>query len=1161
MAALLSLGPTLVLAQQAPAQNAASDTEAPATGANAKKAEATKKRLADDLKKKSDSAKTEDSEGKEKDVIEMSPFVVNSENNRGYEATSAMSGSRLNTKLDDIAASVSVVTKEQLTDFAATDINDIFAMEVGTEGTRTYTANGSDGRGDVDAVAQNPNSANRIRGLGSANMAVGNFAMSNQVAIDTYNIDAVEISRGSNSSIFGVSEGGGTVNLIPATANLSKSKTSLGTSYSSYGTIRSTIDVGRPIIKDMLAVRVIGLAENKGYRREPAYDKTRRINLLVQFRPFKGTTIRASYEKFKEDYSRPNSSTPTDYMSLWESAGRPSYDPTTNVWRYTNASGQVVTGTQATSNSGTTAFPSGVWLTGLGSTRVRGTMWVDQGKVDFFSPTFWTEPTAFGADSKPTAGTNREIVVFGTPVNWGVPAQYVGGIGYTAVPASTNKSFYDYTDINLAALNSGYKRAEYSRVELEQYFINTDRHILATLVGLQKEQINDVSRNFVGSGGDGISLTILPDVNEKYPDGTPNPHFGAPYIGALSPQVFRRPLVNTTAKTNVAYQLDLSKERNFLRWFGRHRLLGYAEYNQRQFSPNGLRYHDQISTNFTDRIVPARNGNSTWQMAPIGASNNGAQFFTHYYLGDSSGGNVDYASAAPNYGNGLVYRRWGSLNTDVRNNRWYSENVDVDSVYFSQGTQQVQTRTKGYVYQGFFLGERIIPTYGERKDKIRSRDNIAQPAGATDYNGFVTDESFLWEYAGSPWLVRDKATQAREISGKTRTKGIVVKPFTWLSLRYNQSNSFYPMDYGIDLENNPVPNPNGKTKDYGFSLNLFKNKLVLRVTRFESFTKDARGNISTTANRITNMDFDIDPATNGSHFDLEDWLTGQFALVDGFDSTANGTAEQQARWLNQAHSYMKMDQSFIDMQRLYSSSRAMTSDASSKGVEVELNYNPTRYWTMKLTGGKQEAMNDNIAGSWQRYRDARLPIWQSIISPYTDPTTGTRMRYWTDLVDGGQVARDYFGSAIDAPMRLNYALQGKPVPQNRKYKFNYMTNFRLSGITSHHIWKNVSVGGRVSWEDRGSIGFLGGEPDSDGIVRQYDANRPVWDSSHKYVDLFTGYDFRMWRDRVRARVQLNVRNVFEDGRLQAYEANPDGTPRRFRIIDPREFILSVNFDI
>ena len=50
-------------------------------------------------------------------------------------------------------------------------------------------------------------------------------------------------------------------------------------------------------------------------------------------------------------------------------------------------------------------------------------------------------------------------------------------------------------------------------------------------------------------------------------------------------------------------------------------------------------------------------------------------------------------------------------------------------------------------------------------------------------------------------------------------------------------------------------------------------------------------------------------------------------------------------------------------------------------------------------------------------------------------------------------------------------------------------------------------------------------------------------------------------DKVTANIQHNVRNVTENGRLQAISARPDGVSTAFRIIDPRLFILSVSFDL
>ena len=46
-----------------------------------------------------------------------------------------------------------------------------------------------------------------------------------------------------------------------------------------------------------------------------------------------------------------------------------------------------------------------------------------------------------------------------------------------------------------------------------------------------------------------------------------------------------------------------------------------------------------------------------------------------------------------------------------------------------------------------------------------------------------------------------------------------------------------------------------------------------------------------------------------------------------------------------------------------------------------------------------------------------------------------------------------------------------------------------------------------------------------------------------------------------ATFQFNVRNLQEGGRLQAIGVDPDGTPKTYRIVDPRQFILTATFDL
>lgn len=81
------------------------------------------------------------------------------------------------------------------------------------------------------------------------------------------------------------------------------------------------------------------------------------------------------------------------------------------------------------------------------------------------------------------------------------------------------------------------------------------------------------------------------------------------------------------------------------------------------------------------------------------------------------------------------------------------------------------------------------------------------------------------------------------------------------------------------------------------------------------------------------------------------------------------------------------------------------------------------------------------------------------------------------------------------------------------------------------------------------------------MIRSLDKNKPVYDKARAYFDFFASYGFRFHNNKIRGNVQLNVRNAFEGGRLQAIGVNPNGQPYNFRIIDPRQFILTTTFDL
>src|SRR5688572_16356849 len=264
-------------------------------------------------------------------VVQLSPFEV-VDNNKGYYAPNTMSGTRLNSRLEDLGASISVVTKEQMQDFALLDMNDIFNYEASTEGTGNYTDFVFNRNGEPESMTQlQPEIANRIRGVGNANTTLGNFETSGRVPIDPIGIDSVEISRGPNSSIFGIGSVAGTVNAVPSSANLTRNFSRVSARVDSFEGYRGTVDLNRVLLRDKLALRGSAVYQHDGFDLKPSGLDTVRLNGMVRYRPFKKTMISGSYTNFKMHGNRPNVTPPRELISGWLTEGKPTWDPVTHT--------------------------------------------------------------------------------------------------------------------------------------------------------------------------------------------------------------------------------------------------------------------------------------------------------------------------------------------------------------------------------------------------------------------------------------------------------------------------------------------------------------------------------------------------------------------------------------------------------------------------------------------------------------------------------------------------------------------------------------------------------------------------------------------------------------------------------------------------------------
>jgi outer membrane receptor protein involved in Fe transport len=1064
-------------------------------------------------------------------VIELSPFEVSAGSDRGYHASNSLSGTRLNSKLEDLASSISVVTKQQLLDTAALDINDIFLYEANTEGTGNFTAFSVGRNGDVnDSVQSDPMNANRVRGIDSANIARDGFAGNSRIPIDTYNIDAVEISRGPNSNIFGLGNASGTVNLVRSQANLTRQTTQATLRADSYGGYRTSLDVNRPVFRDKLAVRVNAVYESKGFVRDPSAEITRRAQGMFTYRPFKNTTLRGSYETYHNFARRPNSLTPRDTTTYWNAAGRPTWDPTTQRVTLNGVQPSTV---YPQSQDG--SLPPGLISQGTGFYNRPGFF------IDRTGPALYTVNRTSTTNSPGGANTNVRYLESATDI-----LRLRGStMPLFTAPGISDKSLYDWEEINYVAPNYNKDKADIYSVTLEQFFLNTPRQILAARVGWYMEDVDNYSRNFIG----GNSSVLYIDVNEKLLDGRSNPYFLRPYLGASEPTIFNRPERNDNVRAELAYQLDLTREKggagNILRWLGKHRAAGYNE--TRLISTGTYRYREQIIDDHP------------WLSNTNRQSNVQARGYFKYYVGDNNGGNIDYAPPEL-YGLGGNYNfYWFNGATQ----QWVNEPVVFGETGFTPSDRtRREVRSQGLTLQSFLLEERVVTTLGWRHDKNRSRNSngaTVDPAtGLLNYDALDTWGLFT------------------EREGSTKTRGVVVRPFRgWqaidsraesgsgvtrafadfirsLNFHYNESDTFQPARAQYSLFGELLPDPRGTGKDYGVSFSLFSGKFVAKINRYDNKQQYSRGgDAGIVATRANRLDFGSDG------FNLEDQATTWMASLH-----PEWTAAQQRQ---EVYKILQLPGGFIE--EVSSRSVAETQDVASKGIEIELNYNPSNFWTLRANIAQQKTIDSNMSPNIQRYFDERLPVWTSVRVPTDRLPDGTQLPnagnpWWTTSYGSAGTARAFYEGVVLAPYKLAVANQGKPRSQVREWRFNASTSYNLAGMFPDHKWlKATRVGGSMRWEDKAAIGFLGAAPDADGVIRVLDKGKPVYDEARSYFDLFVAHQVRFNQNKMRALVQLNVRNAFENGRLQPIGVNPDGQPYIYRIIDPRQFILSVTFDL
>lgn len=1165
---------------------------------------------------------------KDEEVIVLTPFTVDASRDTGYYAENTLAGSRLRTNIGDLAAAITVVTKQQLEDTASLDINDVFRFEASTEGSGSYTPVVTDRGTMKDTVAgytlgndggtTTNAQSNRVRGLGAPDAAMNFYATSNRIPFDSYNTQSVEINRGPNSMLFGLGTPSGIVNQTTAQAAVNKDTNTVVFRTDSNGTARGSIAINRTLIKDKLAVYFAMLYDNKQFERRPSYDLFRRQYGAITYRPFQKTIIRAFAENYINNANRPNALTPRDFVTPWLQAGRPAYDPiartitkldTNQVYGpyvlYGNSPGRdplIPVGA-----AGLTSTTSPGYLTGIGfESGARPVQRIDNGNaVDYFQRQlqFYRPAYANPALTLPTPTTigyvlndpryavadrqwsgSAALPAPTTTLN-GLPATY----GSWQNPGITDQSIYDWTKYNTLQSNFAETKARNYNIEVEQQILEN----LYLSAGWFQQKI-DSNENYSISQTTGATVQI--DTNVNLVTGGKNPYFGLPYLTDSAPDTFKVPETTDNYRIMLAYDLDLTKRNNWVKWFGRHRFL--AMWSEQDLQRRTERWRESWDTGDADgrlRYLPnpltanyATNANiiSLWDTTSLNRS---------YYLASPGDAQAKVSHSLGFWGN----RGWElPYNTDItvfdQNTAVAGKvNMTIANHFADNGSFRFKRDLKSYNLsaQSNLWNDRLITTAGWRRDKLAiSRTNTGIFKQADGTNSVALTRAQIFDAAGyaNYDVVMSRWAPAQRYEFDTKTYGAAFRPFKgWdgieksaaqgnflgklakgITFYYNASDNWNPPNSVVtDYSRNELATPTGEDKEIGVGFSLMDGKLVARVNWFETQNHAERTGIAGTL--ITRLAY-------GDTTLMRPWAESVVRIRHGANPLTNtnwnnNTTVDVSGGTNLQEVFALMQ---LPVEYYAGLSPGATQESIAKGTELTLTYNPNRNWTMKLSGSKNETTFSKVAPEYDSWLAIRMPVWTSAvaseIADFRDAngTDYSLKNFWSSYgytsaarlsnTDGNTNAQNYFNNTVVSQVGLAKSLEGAVSANQRKYSFSFLTNYKFT----QGKLKGWSAGGNVRWNSKGAVGYYGraADPRAPQVINAVDITRPIYlDNGQWYVNLSVAYSRKVFSDKVKLTVQLNVDNVLEDGRLDPIAVNYDGSPWAFRIIDPRKFILTTTF--
>ena len=1000
----------------------------------------------------------------EEKPLELSPFVIAESSETGWVATETLAGSRLRTNFKDVPNQIETFTMEFMQDLGVTTIDQALIYSANTENKEDYMP------ATPGNAVSSPGAGGRVRGIGSGTLSRNFFQVHNPT--DNFNLERATIAAGPNAILFGLGSPAGILDATPARAQM-RNKYGFSLQYDSENSKRGTFDANNVIWRDKLAVRLMGMSKREYTMKRPNLDRDDRIYGALTFQPFKNTTIILQGER--------------DHRS-WNRAGRIAPSESITPWLFANT----------VPGSGYTA-PRPVYdnrsFTGIANNRI-------------FNQAGEPPVLTQGGVPVPLMSWRNSVVVRNPNTLPGVDPTFDASINHTIKDAS----IFPF-DVNIVGESRTTKMGAYTKTAIIEQKLATNWFLE---LAYNREDAYDHRFNAGGAAGSSdFGLNV--DANQFLPGTTtPNPNLGKFFFqgGAGNDLDFYD---RDDWRATMSYELDagrkLANRGWWGKWLGRHRMSGLytgakEEYRgQQNFERKIL--DDPVIPGVTLRARTFQNWATHASRVPV---------YRHYY---------DHPYD-PTRAHGPMEGTWTLTDANGRPFELAQYETpyraaDGKRLAAAQVAQGALNKTSAMIFawQGFFLPDRerrdrLVLTYGYRKDTARAAtlDNASQ---LQDFSGLFP---VFWD--------ANFADYGPKQSGINRNYGIVARPLRWLTLFYNQSSTFDLNIGRYDPFGNDIPGAGGEGKDYGIRLDLWHDKVSLRLNKYENSIGPQRA--SNTINMLRDPFFNVEQRVRV--------LDPNIATINVVDGNMRG------------YRVAGRPNYFI------------MSDSASEGYEAEINITPVRNWNIRINGARAKAVESNIGLPWFEWEKLRKPVWESVVAKNGEvdaqgrPVTWQTAPFNAAQPTGQTLAQYYQAQVAGRALAFMAAADGRATDTARGARANFITNYNFTG----EFLKGFNLGGAARWRAEPTIGY-GTTTNSAGSVL-LDIGQPFKGDPEFYVDAILGYRGKMkWFGGFNYRLQLNVRNLLDEDDVVPVHALTTGYIAKVATVEPRLMVLtfSVNF--